>query len=855
MTHHTAPQAPSRAEIAAQDGRCFPGRSYAEAVLSPIYESAKHELLGPMMAIHRAHLVMLAEQGLVDPGSARKILAALESIDLAQVAASRYDGRYEDLFFYVEDLTLQAAGEEAGNLHIARSRNDMGVTMYRMVLRKHLLDAIEAAQLLHRVLLRFAAEEADTVMLAHTHTQQAQPTTLGHWLTAAADVLERDIVRLQAAYQRANRSPMGAAALSTSGFPISRERVAELLGFDGLVENSYDAIAGADYVSEAAAAAQLAALHTGRMVQDLLTWCTQEYGVLRVADPYVQTSSIMPQKRNPVSLEHARALLSSSAGRAQTVLQMLHNTPFGDIVDTEDEMQPNLWAALATLRDVFRLLANVLGTAEVSRELLLERARASFANVTELADLLVREAGLPFRTAHSVVAALVKAAEARGIRDVRQMEPRAGRGGDPAGAGTRPGRAGREAAAGAGPRALRRRPHRAGRRGSGRGAPHAGAAEGAPGRDGRLAGRRPDSAGGCGAPPGRGLQRAGTCRGKRRGPSGRRGGGPAMTYYLAVDGGGTKCLAVLVHREQGVVGSGLSGGSNPQSVGREQAVQALTDAVRAACRDLPPGCRIDTAAFGLAGVDTPASEEEARRLAQAAAGCGRGRRRPGAGGERRPHRPAGRRRRRARPPGGVRHRIGGLRRRRPAVRAGRRLGAPGGRRGQCLSHRPDGPVQRLPLAGRRRTGHSADPPPVRGGRGRDLYALYDWLYLPATGVDAVAGLARAVDAAAQAGDPAAGEILARAGRELGGAAALAARRAGLPDGGPFPVFLLGGVLQNSPAVRSALLERLAEEAPGGVVQVPRYAPIYGAVMRALGGPAAVDEGLRRRLLAADVLLV
>jgi len=415
--------APSRAEIAAQDGVRFPGRSYVDAVLSPIYESAKHELLDPMMAVHRAHLVMLVERGLVAPDSARKILAALDGIDLAAVAASSYNGRYEDLFFYVEDLTLQAAGEEAGNLHIARSRNDMGVTMYRMVLRKYLLDAIEAALLLHGVLLRLAAEEADTVMLAHTHTQPAQPTTLGHWLTAAADVLARDIARLQAAYERANRSPMGAAALSTSGFPISRERVAELLGFDGLVENSYDAIAGADYVSEAAAAAELAALHTGRTVQDLLTWCTQEYGVLRVADPYVQTSSIMPQKRNPVSLEHSRALLSYAAGRAHTVLQMLHNTPFGDIVDTEDEMQPNLWAALGTLRQVFRLMANVLGTVQVNRDLLLERARASFANVTELADLLVREAGLPFRTAHTVVATMVKLAEARGLRDVRQVEP------------------------------------------------------------------------------------------------------------------------------------------------------------------------------------------------------------------------------------------------------------------------------------------------------------------------------------------------------------------------------------------------------------------------------------------------
>ncbi len=328
-----------------------------------------------------------------------------------------------------------------------------------------------------------------------------------------------------------------------------------------------------------------------------------------------------------------------------------------------------------------------------------------------------------------------------------------------------------------------------------------------------------------------------------------------MTYYLAVDGGGTKCLAVLVHRGQGVVGSGLSGGSNPHSVGREQAVRALTDAVRAACRDLPPGCRIDTAAFGLAGVDTPASEEEARRLAQAAldaAGVAAARvlvendgliaLRGAADGGRGLLVASG--------TGSVVYAGDGQR----FVRAGgwgHRVGDVG-----SAFH-----IAQMALSSAFRSLDAGEPdtPLIRhlceAAGARDLYALYDWLYLPATGVDAVAGLARAVDAAARAGDPAAGEILARAGRELGGAAALAARRAGLPDGGPFPVFLLGGVLQNSPAVRSALLERLAEEAPGGVVQVPRYAPIYGAVMRALGGPAAVDEGLRRRLLAADVLLV
>lgn len=412
-----------RSEIVARDGSTFPGRSFTEAVLEPIYDEAKTNLLLPMMDVHRSHLVMLVEQGLVSREVARRILAALDSLDLDDLAHSVYDGRYEDLFFHVEDLLLQRAGEVAGNLHIARSRNDMGVTIYRMVLRERILAVTAAALELYKSFLAMAEEHAETVMLAHTHTQQAQPTTLGHWLLAAADVLGRDIGRLQEAYGTVNLSPMGAAAFSTSGFAIKRELVADLLGFDGLVENSYDAIAGADYLSGTAAAIILISLHTGRVVQDLLQWCTNEFSRVRVADPYFQISSIMPQKRNPVSLEHSRALLSSAAGNATTVLQMLHNTPFGDIVDTEDDMQPYLWRSLETVKRVFHLLAAVIITMEVDRGRLLDQARASYANVTELADTLVRDCGLPFRTAHRVVAVAVKKALQRGCGDVRQLEP------------------------------------------------------------------------------------------------------------------------------------------------------------------------------------------------------------------------------------------------------------------------------------------------------------------------------------------------------------------------------------------------------------------------------------------------
>ncbi|MCG0239132.1 MAG: argininosuccinate lyase [Firmicutes bacterium] len=410
-----------RTEIEARDGTAFPGRTYAETVLAPIYETAKQYLLQPLVEIHRAHLVMLAETGLIPREQGQAIAAALRALDLEALARSQYDGRYEDLFFCVEDHLLRTAGEVAGNLHIGRSRNDMGVTLYRLVLRQRLLAVLEAAVGLHAALLEVAEQHAGTVMLAYTHTQPAQPTTLGHWLLAAADVLARDIQRLIRAYEEANRSPMGAAALGTTGFAIDRERVAELLGFDGLVENAYDAVAAADYLGSAAATVQLAAIDTGRVVQDLLLWATQEFGAIRVADAYVQCSSIMPQKRNPVSLEHCRALLSSAAGSAAAVLQMLHNTPFGDIVDTEDDMQPHLWRALGALRDAMRLLTAVVVTLEVRADRLLERARASFASVTEMADYLVREHGIPFRQAHRVVSAAVREALAQGIEDVRQV--------------------------------------------------------------------------------------------------------------------------------------------------------------------------------------------------------------------------------------------------------------------------------------------------------------------------------------------------------------------------------------------------------------------------------------------------
>ncbi|WP_282940867.1 argininosuccinate lyase [Paenibacillus sp. RC67] len=404
-----------REELLRVEGASFPGKTYAEVVLEPAFNEAKNQLLDPMMAINKAHLIMLKERGLVKEEQAQQIAKAISALDLEALRSSSYTGQFEDLFFQVEHQLLEHAGDIAGNLHLARSRNDMGIAIYRMVLREKLSVTLSSALHLMEHLLAFAEEHAETVMIGYTHTQQAQPTTMAHYMMAVVDSLGRDIRRLTAAYTNCNRSSMGSAALTTSGFAISRERMKELLAFDELIDNSYDAIGGADYLGEVASAVQMAAINLGRVVQDLLLWCTQEFAVLKVGAPYVQISSIMPQKRNPVSLEHMRALLSSCAGNAGTVLTMIHNTPFGDIVDTEDDMQPYAWKSLDMMDRIYRLLAAVIGTMDVNKEVLRKRTEGSFATVTELADTLVRTDGLTFRKAHHIVSDVVHKALAAGL--------------------------------------------------------------------------------------------------------------------------------------------------------------------------------------------------------------------------------------------------------------------------------------------------------------------------------------------------------------------------------------------------------------------------------------------------------
>jgi argininosuccinate lyase len=383
---------------------------YVTHVLNENFEDAKALLLSPLTAINYAHLVMLAEQGIISAQEARALRDALDSISLDRVREVLYDGTYEDLFFYIERLIDKACGEDtAGRLHTARSRNDLAMTMYRMHQRASIARLAEAVLDLRDALVALAGRHTETIYGAHTHTQPAQPTTIAHYLLAIIEQLERDNTRLAAAFESTNVNPLGACAITGTGFPIDRGRTSELLGFNGPTGNTYGSIATVDYLLESVSATSVLIVGLGRVVQDLLLWCTMEFGYLRLSDGFVQGSSIMPQKRNPVALEHARAIGSKAVGQAQAIVTAVHNTPFGDIVDTEDDLQPLVASMFRDATRMVSLVGAAMRLADFDTAKLASRAAVGGTTLTELADTLVRDHGLSFRSAHAIAALLLKA--------------------------------------------------------------------------------------------------------------------------------------------------------------------------------------------------------------------------------------------------------------------------------------------------------------------------------------------------------------------------------------------------------------------------------------------------------------
>lgn len=394
------------------EGRNFPGKTYVEQLLKPVFNDQKEYLFEAMFKIHKAHTIMLTEQQILTKKECDRILEGIKLVENIDKTELTYSAEYEDLFFLVESKIGEHIGDElAGKMHIAKSRNDMGEAMYRIVIRNYLKETIDNVEKLNQVILYQAEQHIESIMPAHTHTQPAQPTTFGHYLVAIHDNISRDIKRLHKIYKSVNQSPMGAAAITTTGFPINRERMVELLEFDGLIENSYDAIGAGDYLIDAAQGLISLMTNMGRWIQEFLRMASKEVGLLKVSDAYVQISSIMPQKRNPVSIEHSRAIASSAAAEGMAVLHMIHNSPYGDINDTEDDLQPHLYEGYQKANRVLKLMRAVIFTMDFNKERAYQQARENMITITELADVLTRSYEVPFRTAHKKASIIANLAD------------------------------------------------------------------------------------------------------------------------------------------------------------------------------------------------------------------------------------------------------------------------------------------------------------------------------------------------------------------------------------------------------------------------------------------------------------
>jgi argininosuccinate lyase len=370
---------------------------------------ARHDIRGSL-----AHARMLHAVGILSAEDLAAIEGAMQQI-LAEIEAGTFPWSLdlEDVHLNIEKRLTDLVGEAGKRLHTARSRNDQVATDVRLWLREAIDTIQEDIRALQRVLLDQAERHAGTVMPGFTHLQVAQPVTFGHHLMAYFEMLKRDAERLSDCRRRLNRLPLGAAALAGTSFPIDRERVARELGFEGLCENSLDAVSDRDFAVEFAACAALLMTHLSRLSEELILWMNPRFGFVRLPDRFCTGSSIMPQKKNPDVPELARGKTGRVNGHLVALLTLMKAQPLAYNKDNQEDKEP-LFDAVDTVTDTLRVFREMLAGLEVDAEQTRAAAREGYATATDLADYLVRQ-GLPFRDAHEAVARAVRFAEDKGV--------------------------------------------------------------------------------------------------------------------------------------------------------------------------------------------------------------------------------------------------------------------------------------------------------------------------------------------------------------------------------------------------------------------------------------------------------
>jgi len=361
------------------------------------------------LLVDKAHVVMLEERGIIRVDEAAAILKCLQNIQLQpEVFIERELPDYEDVHTAIESIVMREIGDNTGGrMHTARSRNDEVATCIRIALREELLRLMKKLNELRRALIERAAENIETVMPGYTHLQHAQPTTLAHHFLAHADAFARDFARLIAAYEHVNVSPLGAAAFAATGFPIDRERTAELLGFDSVLENSMDAVSTRDFVIEAVSCYANLMTNLSRLAEEIILWGSSEFDFIILPEEYATGSSIMPQKRNPDYAELVRARAGSVYGCLLSILSICKALPYSYNRDLQ-EVTPHLLRATEISLASVAVMRGYITKLELKKERMAYEAKIGFTTATELADTIVRETGLPFRTAYRIVASMAK---------------------------------------------------------------------------------------------------------------------------------------------------------------------------------------------------------------------------------------------------------------------------------------------------------------------------------------------------------------------------------------------------------------------------------------------------------------
>jgi argininosuccinate lyase len=366
-----------------------------------------------------AHAEMLAAQGIIGAEDRAAIERGLAQI-VEEIESGRFEWKLdlEDVHLNIEARLTQLVGDAGKRLHTGRSRNDQVATDVRLWLRDEIDGLAPLLVEMQRALVELAAQHDETVMPGFTHMQVAQPVSFAHHLLAYVEMFARDAERLADVRKRVNRLPLGAAALAGTSYPLDRERVAKTLGFDGVCQNSLDAVSDRDFALEFTSFASLAMMHVSRLAEEIVLWMSQNFGFIDLADRYCTGSSIMPQKRNPDVAELARGKTGRVYGHLMGLLTLMKGQPLTYNKDNQEDKEP-LFDTVDTLRDTLRIMAEMVGGITVKAEAMERAALRGYATATDLADYLVKK-GLPFRDAHEVVAHAVKHALREGV-DLAQL--------------------------------------------------------------------------------------------------------------------------------------------------------------------------------------------------------------------------------------------------------------------------------------------------------------------------------------------------------------------------------------------------------------------------------------------------